>query len=83
MLLAERGREPLSIPTVAREVFDVTGAGDTVIAVLTLALASGAVLREAAFLANQAASVVVGKLGTATCEPHELLQACARHAAAS
>lgn len=61
-----------NIPTVAREVYDVTGAGDTVIATLALALASGAQLREAAVIANHAAGVVVGKIGTATCSLEEL-----------
>jgi len=61
------------IPTVAREVYDVTGAGDTAIATLTLALAAGASLEEAAVLANHAAGVVVGKLGTATVSGEELL----------
>jgi D-beta-D-heptose 7-phosphate kinase/D-beta-D-heptose 1-phosphate adenosyltransferase len=60
------------IPTVAREVYDVTGAGDTVIAALTLALASGALLDEAAIIANHAAGVVVGKVGTATVSLGEL-----------
>jgi D-beta-D-heptose 7-phosphate kinase/D-beta-D-heptose 1-phosphate adenosyltransferase len=75
MSLFERGRRPLHIPTAAREVFDVTGAGDTVIATLGLALAAGARLAEAARLANFAAGVVVGKLGTATATPEELLAA--------
>jgi D-beta-D-heptose 7-phosphate kinase/D-beta-D-heptose 1-phosphate adenosyltransferase len=61
------------IPTVAREVYDVTGAGDTVIATLTLALATGASFVESAILANHAAGVVVGKLGTATVTRQELL----------
>ena len=61
------------IPTVAREVYDVTGAGDTVIATLALALASGASLEEAAVLANHAAGVVVGKVGTASVTREELL----------
>jgi rfaE bifunctional protein kinase chain/domain len=61
------------IPTVAREVYDVTGAGDTVIATLTLALATGASFVESAVLANYAAGVVVGKLGTATVTRQELL----------
>jgi len=60
------------------EVFDVTGAGDTVISTLTLALVSGATPQEAAALANSAAGVVVGKLGTAVCTPRELLEALAR-----
>jgi rfaE bifunctional protein kinase chain/domain len=75
MSLFERGRPPLHIPTAAREVFDVTGAGDTVIATLGLALAAGARLPEAARLANYAAGVVVAKLGTATTTPQELLSA--------
>lgn len=61
-------------PTKAREVFDVSGAGDTAIAVFTLALASGASPIEATELANHAAGVVVGKLGTATLTPAELLR---------
>lgn len=61
------------IPTVAREVFDVTGAGDTVIATLALALACGASFEEAAVLANHAAGVVVAKLGTASVTRAELL----------
>ncbi len=73
--LFERGRKPLHIATAAREVFDVTGAGDTVIATLTLALCAGASLPRAARLANLAAGVVVGKLGTATATPEELLAA--------
>jgi D-beta-D-heptose 7-phosphate kinase/D-beta-D-heptose 1-phosphate adenosyltransferase len=63
------------IPTMAREVYDVTGAGDTVIATLTLALASGAELEEAAVIANHAAGIVVGKVGTATVSSAELLTA--------
>ncbi len=63
------------IPTVAREVFDVTGAGDTVISVLSLALAAGAPLPDAARIANTAAGIVVGKLGTATVSPEELREA--------
>lgn len=67
------GAEVTYIPTVAREVYDVTGAGDTVIATLALALASGASLKEAAVLANHAAGVVVGKVGTASLTREELL----------
>ena len=74
MSLFARDGEPLHIPTAAREVFDVTGAGDTVIATLALALAAGAGLPEAAVLANLAAGVVVGKLGTATATPEEVLR---------
>jgi D-beta-D-heptose 7-phosphate kinase/D-beta-D-heptose 1-phosphate adenosyltransferase len=58
-----------------RQVFDVTGAGDTVVATLALAVATGATMRDAAVLANAAAGVVVGKLGTATVAPAELLAA--------
>ncbi len=58
-----------------RQVFDVTGAGDTVLSVLALAAAAGATLEDAAVLANTGAGVVVGKLGTATVSPEELLHA--------
>ena len=61
------------IPTVAKSVYDVTGAGDTVIATLTVAYVSGAPLRDAAIVANHAASVVVSKLGTATATQKEIL----------
>lgn len=74
MSLFEDGRVT-HIPTAAKEVYDVTGAGDTVIAALGLALASGATLREAAVIANHAAGVVVGKVGTATVNLQELLNA--------
>ncbi len=60
------------IPAIPREVFDITGAGDTVIATLCLALAAGAGMKEAAILANHAGSVVVGKIGTAACSREEL-----------
>lgn len=73
MYLVSRGKRPRVIPTRAREVFDVSGAGDTVIATCVLALAAGATFDEAAILGNNAAGVVVGKLGTATCSPEELL----------
>ncbi|MEP7270203.1 MAG: D-glycero-beta-D-manno-heptose-7-phosphate kinase [Acidobacteriota bacterium] len=63
------------IPTMAREVYDVTGAGDTVIATLALALSAGAEIKEAAVIANYAAGVVVGKVGTATLSVTELLDA--------
>jgi D-beta-D-heptose 7-phosphate kinase/D-beta-D-heptose 1-phosphate adenosyltransferase len=72
MTLFETGASPHHIETFAREVFDVSGAGDTVIAAAALALAAGATLAEAAELANRAAGVVVGKLGTATVELEEL-----------
>ena len=64
---------PWMVPTEAREVFDVSGAGDTVIAAFGAAVAAGADWREAAMLANAAAGVVVGKVGTATVTPAELL----------
>ena len=73
MLLCQRGRELFHIPTVAQEVFDVSGAGDTVIASFTLAIAAGASPIEAAIFSNHAAGVVVGKVGTATVTPEELL----------
>jgi bifunctional ADP-heptose synthase (sugar kinase/adenylyltransferase) len=59
----------------AREVFDVSGAGDTVIATLGVMLGAGMPLRDAVAVANQAAGVVVGKLGTAVVHPQELLEA--------
>ncbi len=73
MLLCQRGQRPFHIPTVAQEVFDVSGAGDTVIAAFTLAIAAGASPVEAAMLSNHAAGIVVGKIGTATATPEELL----------
>jgi D-glycero-beta-D-manno-heptose-7-phosphate kinase len=78
MSIFEKGKEPTHIPTTAREVFDVTGAGDTVIATAAAALLAGATIREAAVLANAAAGVVVGKIGTAVCSPEELAQAINR-----
>jgi len=72
MLLCQRGQKPFHIPTVAQEVFDVSGAGDTVIATFTLAVAAGASPIEAAILSNHAAGIVVGKVGTATTTPEEL-----------
>jgi D-beta-D-heptose 7-phosphate kinase/D-beta-D-heptose 1-phosphate adenosyltransferase len=73
MLLCQRGQKPFHIPTVAQEVFDVSGAGDTVIATFTLAIAAGASPLEAAIISNHAAGIVVGKVGTATTSPEELL----------
>lgn len=73
MLVCDEGEVAHRIPTVAREVFDVSGAGDTVIATLTLALAAGATIEEAAHLANNAAGIAIGKLGTATVTPQEIL----------
>jgi len=73
MLLSSAGRVMKTIPTAAREIYDVSGAGDTALACLVLALTCGAGLEEAAHFANAAAGVVVGKLGTATVTPAELL----------
>jgi D-beta-D-heptose 7-phosphate kinase/D-beta-D-heptose 1-phosphate adenosyltransferase len=73
MMLLEGGGEPVYVPTVAREVYDVTGAGDTVIATLAASLAAGASLVESAMLANHAAGIVVAKLGTATATADELV----------
>lgn len=73
MLLCRRGRKPFHIPTQAQEVYDVSGAGDTVIASFTLAIAAGASPEEAAILSNHAAGIVVGKIGTAVTSPEELL----------
>jgi rfaE bifunctional protein kinase chain/domain len=82
-LLVTRGEEGMAlfegharvtyIPTVAQEVFDVTGAGDTVVSTLSLGLVAGLSMREAAVLANIAAGIVVGKLGTASVTPDELI----------
>mgnify|MGYP001052920067 FL=1 len=73
MILFDDGEPPFHTPTRAQEVFDVSGAGDTAIALYTLALASGATPREAAEIANHASGIVVGKLGTATVAPDELI----------
>jgi D-glycero-beta-D-manno-heptose-7-phosphate kinase len=79
-LFTRRGR-PRHFPTVARQVFDVTGAGDTVIATCALTLAVGASFEEAAQLANHAAGIVVGKVGTASTSAEELRAAFAKRAA--
>jgi len=63
---------PLNIPAQAREVYDVSGAGDTVIATMAALIAAGASLADAVRVANEAAGVVVGKLGTAVVHPSEL-----------
>ncbi len=76
MMLVSASGEPVCLPARAREVFDVTGAGDTVVAVLASALAAGVSLVEAARLANTAAGIVVGKLGSATLSLAELRRAC-------
>ncbi|MFA6170266.1 MAG: D-glycero-beta-D-manno-heptose-7-phosphate kinase [Candidatus Margulisiibacteriota bacterium] len=87
-VLVTRGRDGMTLfdakeaktfPAVPREVFDITGAGDAVIATLTLALAAGASTREAALLSNFAGSVVVGKIGTAPCFREELEESLAGH----
>jgi len=72
MMLLENKNRPAYVKTAAREVYDVTGAGDTVIAALAAGLASGATMIEAAMFANQAAGIVVGKVGTATASADEL-----------
>lgn len=75
MALFERDKPTITIPTVAKEVYDVTGAGDTVIATLALGLAARLNFSEAACLANYAAGIVVGKIGTATVTNNELIEA--------
>ena len=75
MTLLRRGQEPFHLPTLAKEVYDVTGAGDTVISVLAASVAAGKPLDEACALANAAAGVVVGKLGTSTVSTIELAEA--------
>lgn len=75
MTLLRKGEEPFHLPTLAKEVFDVTGAGDTVISVLAASVAAGKPLDEACALANAAAGVVVGKLGTSTLSTIELAEA--------
>lgn len=79
MVLFEKNNEPVYIKAEAREVYDVSGAGDTVVAVLGLALATGASLTDAASVANTAAGIVVGKVGTATVTKQELLAALNEH----
>ncbi len=74
MLLVERGGAALAVRSRAREVFDVSGAGDTVIAALALSHASGRSLEQSMHIANAAAGVVVGKLGTATADLHEVME---------
>ena len=77
MSLFERGGRYTHIPTVAREVFDVTGAGDTVVSVVALALAAGADFPDACTLSNHAAGIVIGEIGTASCTPDQLLASLA------
>jgi len=78
MALFESATKVIRIPTVAKEVFDVTGAGDTVISTLALGLVSGLSILESAILSNIAAGIVVGKLGTASVTPAELIAAIQR-----
>lgn len=73
MSLFEKGNV-IHIPTVARHVYDVTGAGDTVVAAFTLARASGATMKDAAIIANHAAGIVVGEVGTAVTTPAKILR---------
>jgi len=79
MRLFEKGKKPYHIDTVAQEVFDVSGAGDTVIAAFTLALACGATMQEAASIANFAAGIVVGRSGVATTTQKELKSKIENH----
>jgi D-beta-D-heptose 7-phosphate kinase/D-beta-D-heptose 1-phosphate adenosyltransferase len=72
MSLFEKDKKITSIPTFAKEVYDIVGAGDTSAATLTLALASGASFEEAAVIANHAAGITVGKIGTSTVSIEEL-----------
>ncbi len=79
MLLCQRDKKPYHIPTMAQETFDVSGAGDTVIATFTTAIMAEASPVEAAILSNHAAGIVVGKVGTATVTPEELLASFGRN----
>ena len=74
MILFDQNSPPYHVPSKAREVYDLSGAGDTAIGLFTLALVSGATPREAAEISNHASSVVVAKLGTATLTPWELIE---------
>jgi bifunctional ADP-heptose synthase (sugar kinase/adenylyltransferase) len=76
-LVTEEG-DHLHVPAVARSVYDVSGAGDTVSAVLAVALAAGASIAEAAVLASHAAGIEVGKAGVATVSPEEILESIRR-----
>jgi D-glycero-beta-D-manno-heptose-7-phosphate kinase len=78
MTLFQSAVEVLHAPALAREVFDVTGAGDTVASTLTLSLAAGTPIEQAVLLSNMAASIAVQKTGTATVTPEELLFSCNR-----
>jgi D-beta-D-heptose 7-phosphate kinase/D-beta-D-heptose 1-phosphate adenosyltransferase len=74
MTLFGNGAKIAHIPTVAKEIYDVTGAGDTVISTLALGLVAGLSILESAVLSNIAAGIVVGKLGTASVSPEELIE---------
>jgi D-beta-D-heptose 7-phosphate kinase/D-beta-D-heptose 1-phosphate adenosyltransferase len=74
MALWQKENGLFTVPTMAREVFDVTGAGDTVIATMALGIVNGLSFIEAAYLANIAAGIVVGKIGTATVAPEEIME---------
>jgi bifunctional ADP-heptose synthase (sugar kinase/adenylyltransferase) len=73
MTVFESGKEAVHIPVLTRQTFDVTGAGDTVVAVLAMALAAGFPLEEGAFAANIAAGIVVGKIGTVAVTSQQLI----------
>jgi D-beta-D-heptose 7-phosphate kinase/D-beta-D-heptose 1-phosphate adenosyltransferase len=75
MVLFDKNREPFRVSAEARQVYDVSGAGDTVLSVLGLAIASGASIHTAVAVANTAAGIVVGKVGTATVSKEELTSA--------
>jgi len=79
MAIFEPRQGPFLVPTVAKEVYDVTGAGDTVIGTMVLALGAGARVIEAAKLANYAAGIAVGKIGTATVSQEELIKAIRKY----
>jgi D-glycero-beta-D-manno-heptose-7-phosphate kinase len=79
MALSTKSDEYLHVPAVARSVYDVSGAGDTVIAAVAVALAAEATIEEAAVLANHAAGIEVGKAGVATVSPDELRTAVREH----
>ena len=81
MSLFERGGRLTHLPTVAREVYDVTGAGDTVVGVVALGLAAGAELPNACYLSNHAAGIVIREVGTASCTREQLLASLAGSAA--
>lgn len=81
MTVFSKKKKPHTIPTFALEVYDVSGAGDTVISALALAYSSGANIYDSAFFANTAAAIVVGKVGTATASPEEIIKFLKEHKA--